>query len=133
LSERDKLGCPTKSLLVSSTIGGVRLKVKVTKNIIRKNGVIIAGLTIRDLISASIGLIISGLFIYFLKGKVSMNTLMNLSFLIIAVVVSCSVVKIQGMSLMKLLILTFKGVDKRPYNKSGGFSFEFIPKEKEKN
>lgn len=34
---------------------------------------------------------------------------------------------------MKLLILTFKGVDKRPYNKSGGFSFEFIPKEKEKN
>lgn len=97
------------------------IKVKVTKNIMRK-GTVAAGLTMKQIIIGIIGLL-SGLGILALFwGKININILMSLVFLIILLVIGFGVIQIQGMSLFKFLWLGFKGPDKRPFHVKGVFS-----------
>ena len=99
------------------------IKVKVTKNIIRKNEVAF-GLNRAQVIIAAIGVIIGILEINLLKGITTTDTRMTIVFFSMAAFIFGGIVQINGMSVIGMLSKSFKGVDKRPYNKKGVYSNE---------
>lgn len=97
------------------------IKVKVTKNIIR-DGTVFFNLTKKQIIFAILSILV-GLGTYFwLKDKIHFDMLMTIVFSEIVLIIGMGVVQIQGMSLLKILIGAFKGVDKRPYYIKGVFN-----------
>lgn len=97
------------------------IKVKVTRNIIRR-GAVMYGLTIRQIATAAVGLIVAVVEIFLLKDITSMDLMMTIVFATLVLFIGFGVVHIQGMSLFKFIMLAFKGADKRPYNSKGVFS-----------
>ena len=104
------------------------IKVKVTKNIIRKNEVAF-GLNRAQVIVAAVGLAIGMLEIYLLKGITTTDTRMTIVFFSMAAFIFGGIVQINGTSLMSTLTKSLKGVDKRPYNKEGVYNDENKPTE----
>jgi hypothetical protein len=105
------------------------MKVKITKNIIRK-GEVGFGLTLPQIIIGVCGLAVGlGMFLM-LKDKMSLNLLMTLIFIVMALFIMFGIVRVDGMSLGAILISTFKGVDKRPYCVEGVCRNEPVQKEK---
>ncbi|GHU58135.1 hypothetical protein FACS1894133_2320 [Clostridia bacterium] len=101
------------------------IKAKALKNIMR-NGTVVLGImlpvTVTQIVTAALALVLAVLEIYFLRTRMEINSVMSIVFVTIFVFVSIGIVKIQGMSLVKLLYLTiFKAVDKRPYQSKGVF------------
>jgi uncharacterized membrane protein YccC len=97
------------------------LKVKVTKNIMgRPNNQF--NLSFKQIIVGVIGIAAGFSVLYFGWGKIQLDLLMTLVFITIFAVIMFGVVKVNGMSLAKFLLLGLKGVDKRPYCTKGGFS-----------
>lgn len=95
------------------------IKAKVSKNIMRQNAIL--HFSISQIVTGIIGLII-GIGIYFLlKDAVEINILMWIIFIELIVVIGFGVAKVNGMSLIKFIIVTFK-TDKRPYNSKGVFN-----------
>ena len=100
------------------------IKAKVTKNIM-SNGTIIANLTLRQIISAIIAMIIACITVFFLIDVIDINILLSIVFAEIIVFLGFGIVKIQGMTLFKFVILVlFKSADRRPYNRKGVFNDE---------
>lgn len=94
------------------------IKVKITKNIMRK-GDVGFGLSFSQIIIAACALCVGiGIFLM-LKDHVSTNILMTLIFLVMGLFIFFGVVRINGMSFGKMLMLSFKGVEKRPYCTKG--------------
>ncbi|MBE6852683.1 MAG: PrgI family protein [Ruminococcus sp.] len=97
------------------------IKVRVTKNIIRKNEVAF-GLNLSQAIVAAIGVIIGLLEGALLDGHVSTDTKMTIIFFTIAIFIFCGVIQINGMSVITLLGKSLKGVDKRPFDRKGVYN-----------
>ena len=97
------------------------IKVKVTKNIMR-DGTLFFNLTLKQILPAIFSLVVAFGTYFLLKGSLNDDLLMTIIFIEIAIVIGMGVVQIQGMSLFKILILAFKGVDKRPYYIKGVFN-----------
>lgn len=95
-------------------------KAKITKNIIRK-GEVIMGLTKTQIMWAAVSFGVGILMFTLLRNKINIELLMTLIFFVMAAITLSGVVKIQGVSFVKFIILGFKGVDKRPYNAKGVF------------
>ena len=93
------------------------IKAKVTKNIMAKTALNIGGLPItpKQLIAAIFSLAI-GIGEYFLLKNWSMNAKMSVIFLTMFVLISATVITINGVPLHKFLFMGFKGVDKRPFH-----------------
>lgn len=104
------------------------IKVRVTKNIIRKNEVAF-GLTRAQVIITIIGFIIGLLELKLLKGVTSVDVRMTIVFFTMAAFIFGGIVQINGTSLMSTLTKSLKGVDKRPYNKEGVYNDENKPTE----
>lgn len=105
------------------------IKVKITKNIIRK-GEVGFGLSLSQIIIGACGLSVGfGMFLM-LKDKMSLNLLMTLIFIVMALFMFFGIVRVDGMSLGAILISAFKGVDKRPYCIEGVCRNESVQKEK---
>ncbi len=97
------------------------IKVKVTKNIIR-DGTLFLNLTLKQILSAIFALLIAlGTYFFLARYKIDNDLIMFLLFLEIAIILGFGVIQIQGMSLFKVLILSFKPIDKRPYHRKGVF------------
>ena len=103
------------------------IKVKITKNIIRKNKSSL-GLNKKQIIIAGIAFVIGLLMLIFLKGTMSTQLLLSLIFM--GIIIFFGVVNIQGMSLFQYMISIFKGVDVRTYESKGVFNNDIF---KEKN
>lgn len=99
------------------------IKVKVTKNIIR-NGTLFFNLTLKQILSAVFSLVVAFGTYFLLKNSLNIDLLMTIIFFEIAICIGLGIVQIQGMSLFKILKLSFKGVDKRPYYIKGVFNNE---------
>lgn len=97
------------------------IKVKITKNIIRKNKSSL-GLNKKQIIIAGIAFVIGLLMLIFLKGRMSTQLLLSLIFLVMGIIIFFGVVNIQGMSLFQYMISIFKGVDVRTYESKGVFN-----------
>jgi hypothetical protein len=104
------------------------IKTKITKNIFQEH-MVFMGLTLKQLIFGIAGFALGGAEIYFLINKIPMDALMTLVFFTILIFVAVGVVRINGMSTLKFVMLAFKGTDKRPYHSKGVFSTD----EKNKN
>lgn len=93
------------------------IKAKVTKNIMAKTALQVGGLPItpKQLISGIVSLGI-GTGEFFLLKNMSMNAKMSVIFLTLFVLISCTVININGIPFHKFLIMGFKGVDKRPFS-----------------
>ncbi len=97
------------------------IKVKVTKNIIRRTNTTL-GIGMKEIIVGVIAVVI-GLLMYFtLNNVMSTGALMTLIFIVLAVIICFGCVNMQGQSLFTLLIKSLKGVDVRPYESKGVFS-----------
>lgn len=103
------------------------IKVKVTKNIIRK-GEIGWGLTLPQIIMGIAAFMVGIGMFFMLKDKMSLNALMTLIFIVMALFLFCGVIRIHGVPFGFYLIKCFKGVDKRPYCTKGVFTNEPIQK-----
>lgn len=100
---------------------------KVTKNVIRKEKY--GGFSAVQLVSAGIGLAAAAATIYLLWDKINTDLLMWLVFLELLLIIGFGVIRIQGVSLFRYLILCLNGADIRPYCKKG---FEKNTNENEK-
>jgi hypothetical protein len=108
------------------------IKVKVTKNIMSK-GTVIAGLTWKQIIAGAVGIFAGLGTLALFWGKMNIDVLMTLVFVIVLVTIMFGVVQINGMSFIKFLFIGLKGVDKRPYCTKGVFStFENKSSQKKK-
>ena len=97
------------------------IRVKITKNIIR-NGALLMGMTVSQIVTAVIGLVVSGIEIVLLYNVMDINGIMTIVFFTLLLFVGLGIVKIQGLSLFKFLVLALKGPDKRPYSTNGIFT-----------
>lgn len=96
------------------------IKVKVNKNIMKQENSAFH-LTVGQIITGIIGLLIGiGTFVL-LKDSVHINIIMWIIFLELIVTVGIGVVKINGLSLFSFIILSMK-IDKRPYCSKGVFN-----------
>lgn len=97
------------------------IKVRVTKNIIRKSEVVF-GLNISQVIVAAIGLVVGLIEGFLLDGHVSTDTKMTIIFFTMAVFIFCGIIQINGMSVIALMSKSLKGVDKRPFDRKGVYN-----------
>lgn len=97
------------------------IKVRVTKNIIRKNEVAF-GLTRAQVIVASIGFVIGLLELKLLKGITSLDVRMTIVFFTMVTFIFGGIIQINGTSLITTLKKSIHGVDKRQYNKKGVYN-----------
>ncbi len=97
------------------------IKVRVTKNIIRKNEVVF-GLNISQVVVAAAGIAVGLIEGFFLNGKVSTDTKMSIIFVSMAIFIFCGVIQINGMSVIALMSKSLKGVDKRPFDRKGVYN-----------
>jgi len=104
------------------------IKVKITKNIIRKSKSTI-GLDGKQIAFGVAGFGTGILLFFLLEDKMPLQPLLTLVFIVIAVTVLFGVVNIQGMNMFQYIIKMFKGVEVRPYDSKGVFSSD-IHKEK---
>lgn len=105
------------------------IKVKITKNIIRKSKSSL-GLNKKQIVIAGIAFTIGLIMLILLKGTMSTQLLLSLIFLVMGIIIFFGVVNIQGMSLFQYMISIFKGVDVRTYESKGVFNNDIF---KEKN
>lgn len=96
------------------------ISVKVTKNIIRK-GEVGFGLTLSQIIIALCGFAVGAGMFLLLKDVMQIDLLMTLIFIVMALFIAFGVIRINGMTFGKMLLLALKGVDKRPYCVKGVF------------
>lgn len=94
------------------------IKVKITKNIIRKNTVFM-GLSWKQIITACATVLVGIATFFSLNGVVEINLLMSIIFIEMLVLVFFVLIRKQGMSLARFILIGLKGVDKRPYDKKG--------------
>jgi type IV secretory pathway VirB3-like protein len=99
------------------------IKAKITKNIMGK-GTVAGNLTWRQIIFGVAGVLVGFGVLALGWGKMNINLLMSLVFIVIVVTILLGVVRINGMSFLKFMLIGFKGVDKRPYCTKGGFHDE---------
>lgn len=97
------------------------IKVKITKNIIRKSNNSL-GIGIKEIITAVIAAGIGVVMYFTLKNIVSTGSLMMLIFIVLATIIGFGCINIQGQSLFEYFIKVFKGADVRPYVSKGVFS-----------
>ena len=97
------------------------IKVKVTKNIIRRTNNTL-GIGTKEIIFAAIAIVLGVIMYFALKNIMSTGALMTLIFLVMAAIIFCGCVNVQGQSIMELMIKSLKGVDVRPYESKGVFS-----------
>ncbi len=103
------------------------IKVRVTKNIIRK-GEVMWGLTLPQILMGVAALAVGvGMFLM-LKDSMSMNGLMTLIFCVEALFLFCGIIRIHGMPFGIYLIKSFQGVEKRPYCMKGVFTDDISQK-----
>lgn len=97
------------------------IKVKITKNIIRKTNNSL-GIGVKEIITAVVAAVI-GVFMYFaLKNIMSVGNLMMLIFVVLATIIGFGCINVQGQSLFEYFIKVFKGADVRPYVSKGVFN-----------
>lgn len=97
------------------------IKVKVTKNIIRK-GEIMWGLTLPQILMGVAALAVgSGMFLM-LKDTMDINLLMTLIFIVMALFLFCGIIRVHGVPFGVYLLKCLKGVDKRPYCMKGVYT-----------
>jgi hypothetical protein len=96
------------------------IKAKVTKNIMAKSALNIAGIpvTIKQLIAGTASLAL-GVGEFFLLENFDTNAKMSIIFLSLTVCICFSIVQINGLPFHKFLLMGFKGVDKRPFSVRG--------------
>lgn len=98
------------------------IKVKVNKNIMKQQNNVF-NLTVGQIITGIVGLLIGiGTFLL-LKDSVNFNIIMWIIFLELIITVGIGVVKINGLNLFTFIILSMK-IDKRPYCSKGVFNDE---------
>lgn len=95
------------------------IKVKITKNIMKKSSVAF-GLTPKQMLIGALGCIIGILEYAILKNVLSANILLTIVFATIAIVVFFGIVNINGLSLIQFIITG--GVDKHPFRRLGVFN-----------
>ncbi len=97
------------------------MKVKVTKNIIR-DGTSFLGLRLSQIAALILSLIIAFITIFLLYDKLNIDFLMTIVFIEIALTIGFGVIRVQGLSLFKYAVQSFKGIDKRPYSSQGVYN-----------
>ncbi|MDO5558368.1 MAG: PrgI family protein [Oscillospiraceae bacterium] len=97
------------------------IKVKVTKNIIRKGNVAF-GLDTKQVIIGFTAVCIGGLLFFLLRNIVSTDLLMTIIFVTMAVIIFCGVIQINGVSFISFLMKGIQGVDKRPFDRKGVYN-----------
>ncbi len=106
------------------------IKAKITKNIIHKGPNILGmPVTISQIIIAAIGTAAAIGEFFLLSDKMDINSLMSIIFVTLMLFMAFGVVKIQGMTLVKFIILCMKGIDKRPFCIRGDFGEEYYEEE----
>lgn len=104
------------------------IKVRVTKNIIRKNEVAF-GFTRSQIIVAVAGLLIGAAELKLLSG-LNTDLKMTIIFVTMAAIIFFGILQINGTSVIGMLLKMLKGVDKRPYDRKGVYSDEKTEKQK---
>lgn len=104
-------------------------QVKITKNIVQKD-VWLMGLSKKQIIVGGVGAAVAALTMWTLWGVVSINIMMSIVFVELGVVVSAGFIKIDGMSLLRILLSLFRKKEFR-YITHGedGICFEEKPEE----
>lgn len=97
------------------------IKVKITKNIIRKSKSTL-GLSMKQIIIAAIAAVIGVILYFAFRNTLNIEVLMTLVFIISGGIIMFGCVNIQGQSLFEYTVKIFKGVDVRPYDSRGVFS-----------
>lgn len=82
-------------------------QVKITKNIVQKD-VWLMGLSKKQIVVGAVGAAVAALTIWLLWGVVSVNIMMSIVFVELGVVVSVGFIKVDGMSLLQILLSLFK-------------------------
>lgn len=107
------------------------IKVKITKNIIRKSKNSL-GLSAKQIVIALIGFLIGVLLYVSLKNVIPLSFLMWIIFFSVGGIIMFGVLNIQGMSLAQYIVKSFKGVDIRPYDSRGVFNSESVSEKTKK-
>lgn len=82
-------------------------KVKITKNIVDKNAWIM-GLSKKQIAVGAAGVAVAGLSLYLMWGKLPTQLMMTIVFVEIMIVVAVGFIKVNGMSLVSMLIASFR-------------------------
>lgn len=97
------------------------IKVKVTKNIIRKGNNSL-GLSTKQMVIAAIAAMLGVAMYFIFRNMMNLEVLFTLIFIVVAGIIMFGCVNIQGMSLFEYFLKMFKGVDVRPYKTEGVFA-----------
>ncbi len=94
-------------------------KVKVTKNIMNKGGVIF-NLSVSQLIWLGIAVIVGLGTFFLLKDYIITDVLMWIIFGEVSIIAGIGVIRINELNLFMFLLKILKGADKRPYSNTKG-------------
>lgn len=94
-------------------------RVQITKNIVNK-GAWFMGLSKRQIVTGVIGLAVAGLTVWALWDRLQTDLMMIIVFLELIVVVVAGFVHINGMSLLQMIISSFKKIDIVYHNRKDG-------------
>lgn len=97
------------------------IKVKITKNIIRRSNNAF-GIGVKEIITTVIAAAIGTVMYFLLRNVMSTGALLMLIFVVLGTIICFGCVNIQGQSMLELLIKSLKGADVRPYVSKGVFS-----------
>ncbi len=97
------------------------IKVKITKNIIRKTKNSL-GITPKQILIGCTAALIGVILYFSLRNVMHTEVLMTLIFVVLAAIIGFGCIDVQGQTLLTYLIKIFKGADVRPYESKGVFS-----------
>lgn len=96
------------------------IKVKVTKNIIRR-GTVLLNITLSQLIWGGISFAAAVVTFLLLKDSMNIEAVLMIAFVVSAAIAFGGIVRIQGIPFFTFVLMGLKGVDKRPFHIEGGF------------
>lgn len=82
-------------------------KIKITKNIVDKNAWIM-GLSKKQIAVGAVGAAVAGFSLYLMWGKLPTQLMMTIVFVELMIVVLVGFIKVNGMSIVSMLIASFK-------------------------
>lgn len=97
------------------------IKVKITKNIIRRSNNAL-GIGTKEIVTTVIAAAVGVTMYFLLRHAMSMGALLTLIFVVLGTIICFGCVNMQGQSMFELLIKSLKGADVRPYVSKGVFS-----------